>query len=138
MMAPDSNNDEIHVAPSENTTNMGDDEINSDPPDAFTTLSPILSNAKILSEDPTALNKFSNVTDFPRAEEECHDGFTQVRNMKKLLMSNANRSTTLQEDTPLYYEVGYTSHPMVTRSQCKKPQDENDYFILKMVTILSS
>ncbi|CAH9068037.1 unnamed protein product [Cuscuta europaea] len=54
--------------------------------------------------------------------------FTQVqrRRCKTISMNPPNEVT---EDEQLYYEVGYSSHPMITRSQSKRPQNESDYFL---------
>ncbi|CAH9128370.1 unnamed protein product [Cuscuta epithymum] len=38
----------------------------------------------------------------------------------------------------LFYEVGYTSHPMITRSQSRYPQHEDDYYIYHVDARLNS
>ncbi|CAH9100307.1 unnamed protein product [Cuscuta europaea] len=40
-----------------------------------------------------------------------------------------NPPNKVTEDEQLYYEVGYSSHPMITRSQSKRPQNETGYFL---------
>ncbi|CAH9069639.1 unnamed protein product [Cuscuta europaea] len=46
-------------------------------------------------------------------DERNLEGFTQRRS-KTISMNPPNEVT---EDAQLYYEVGYSSHPMITRSQ---------------------
>ncbi|CAH9087757.1 unnamed protein product [Cuscuta epithymum] len=60
-------------------------------------------------------------------EEEQLESFTQVTRRRNSNPKNAPNKET--EDVQLFFKMGYTSHPMITRSQSKKSQDETNYFL---------
>ncbi|CAH9104147.1 unnamed protein product [Cuscuta europaea] len=126
---------EATAANRNHNTYTGYDELSSDPNECElihdTTITTYLSNDEAISEDPHIIHQFSNVTDFQGTEPDCPKGFTQVINKKKL-------SKTPQEDKQLYYEVGYSSRLMITRSQSKQPRDETDYFLYPVDARLES
>ncbi|CAH9069036.1 unnamed protein product [Cuscuta europaea] len=87
-----------------------------------------------LSSDPSN----AGPTDNQPEEEECPDGFTQVKARRNLKKSSSKFPIDNQEDQQLCYEVGRTSHPMITRSQSRKPQNESDYFMYPVDTRFDS
>ncbi|CAH9059520.1 unnamed protein product [Cuscuta europaea] len=97
----------------------GNDEILFDPTldCADTTHVPILSSDETFSEDSQMkISSVSGHEDNHTIDEGNLEGFTQVqrRRSKTISMNPPNEVT---KDEQLYYEVGYSSHPMITRSQ---------------------
>ncbi|CAH9136060.1 unnamed protein product [Cuscuta epithymum] len=98
------------------------------------TIDPPLSSDDTLSEDTPIITNLALSGPPP---DEDHDGFTQVKTKK-------NRSNCIKplngtlEAAPIFYEVGYTSHPMVTRSQSRYPQHKYDYYIYRIDARLDS
>ncbi|CAH9082613.1 unnamed protein product [Cuscuta europaea] len=113
----------------------GNDEIISNPQHeiAVTKLVPNMSSDEIISED-TQMRTFSisGHADNLTIEEEKLEGFTQVqrrRSRNSISKIPPNEDT---EEVQLYYEVGYRSHPMITRRHSKRPQNETTYFLYRV------
>ncbi|CAH9108413.1 unnamed protein product [Cuscuta europaea] len=120
-----------------NDAKFGNEEQFSDPylaiNNADTTLDPPRSNDDNISEDSPFITNFSNAG-HPQADL---DGFTPVR-LKKNRGNCAMPPNETPESKQLFYEVGYTSHPMITRSQSRRPQNEDDYYIYPVDARLDS
>ncbi|CAH9092878.1 unnamed protein product [Cuscuta europaea] len=124
------------VSPAE--TEVGNEEPSSDPSFVThmdcTTPDPPMSDDDILSEDTPIITNLA-LSGPPPNEEQ--NGFTQVKTRKNKINCTKPLNGT-PEGPGLFYEVGYSSHPMITRSQSKYPQHEDDYYIYLVDASLDS
>ncbi|CAH9073448.1 unnamed protein product [Cuscuta europaea] len=95
-----------------------------------TTHVPFMSNDETISEDTQTLT-FS-VSGQTEIDEENLKGFTQVERRRSKNSSSKYSLNEGTEDVQLFYDVGYSSHPMITRSHSRKPQNETDYYLYQV------